>query len=55
MDFTIKMKEAMVLLHEACKMNDEWVKCRKCPFTDYCDAIEENGLGTPDDNDFLEF
>ena len=54
MDFTVKIKEAMELLHEACKMNDEWVDCAKCPFNEYCNAIEERGLGTPDDDDFLE-
>ena len=55
MDFIIKMKEAMVLLHEACRMNDEWNQCPFCPFVDYCDAIDGAGLGTPDDNEFLEF
>ena len=25
------------------------------PFNDYCDAIEEYGLGTPDEDDFIEF
>ena len=45
----------MQLLHEACKMNDEWAKCVYCPFNDYCDAIEEYGLGTPDEDDLIEF
>ena len=53
-DFTIKIKEAMTLLHEACKMNDEWVKCSKCPFNDYCDTLEEAGFGTPDEDEFIE-
>lgn len=54
MDFTIKIKEAMVLLHEACKMNDEWIYCTKCPFKDYCDTLEEAGFGTPDEDEFIE-
>ena len=54
MDFTVKIKEAMTLLHEACKMNDEWIKCSKCPFVDYCDTLEEAGFGTPDEDEFLE-
>ena len=53
MDYIIKMKEAMQFLHEACKMNEAWADCMHCPFGDYCDAMEEAGLGTPDDEDFL--
>ena len=55
MDFVTKMKEAMSMVHEACKLNDEWAKCTHCPFNDYCDAIEEYGLGTPDEDDFVKF
>lgn len=54
MDFTIKIKEAMTLLHEACKMNDEWINCYKCPFVEYCDALAGAGFGTPDEDEFLE-
>lgn len=54
MDFTIKMKEAMTMLHEACKANENWADCRFCPFSKYCDALEEAGFGTPDEEDFLE-
>ena len=55
MDYITKMKEAMQLLHEACKLNDEWAKCVHCPFTYYCDAMQEAGLGTPDKDNFIEF
>lgn len=54
MSFITKVKEAMELLHEACKMNDAWVNCADCPFVNYCDALEEAGLGTPDADDFLK-
>ena len=54
MDFTIKIKEAMELLHEACAMNEEWANCARCPFDDYCDALEEAGFGTPDQIGFLK-
>ena len=54
MNFTTKIKEAMVLLHEACKMNDEWIHCIECPFKDYCDTLEETGFGTPDEDEFIE-
>ena len=54
MDFISKMEEAMVLLQEACKMNDEWAKCNDCPFGDYCDTLEREGFGTPDEDTFLE-
>ena len=55
MDYITKIKEAMQLLHEACKMNEVWADCMHCPFGDYCDAMEEAGLGTPDDEKFIEF
>lgn len=54
MDFIIKIKEAMTLLHEACEMNDDRINCSKCPFVDYCDALEEAGFVTPDEDVFLE-
>ena len=53
MDFIIKMNEAMTMIHEACKLNDEWVKCGKCPFIEYCNVIEEAGFNTPDSDEFL--
>lgn len=55
MDFTIKIKEAMELLREACKMNNEWTNCAECPFYQFCVAIEEHGLGNPCDDIFLEY
>lgn len=52
MEFITKIKEAMELLHKACKMNDEWANCSKCPFLDYCNALEKAGFGTPDEEFF---
>lgn len=54
MEFIAKIKEAMELLHEACKMNEEWRNCQYCPFGDYCNSLEEAGFGTPDEVEFLE-
>ena len=31
MDFIVKIKEAMEMLQEACKMNEEWANCSDCP------------------------
>ena len=53
MDFTTKMNEAMVMLHEACKANKNWADCHKCPFDEYCDAFWEEGLPTPDEDKFI--
>lgn len=49
MSFVKAMKEAMKLIYAACKQNDEWANCYRCPFRDYCDVIEQAGMGTPDE------
>lgn len=54
MEFVEKIKEAMQMLHDACKMNDTWRNCKYCPFKDYCDVIEEACLGTPDEDGFID-
>ena len=54
MEFVEKIRQAMQMLHDACAMNDTWRNCQYCPFKDYCDAMEEADLGTPDDPSFLE-
>ena len=53
MDFVVKMNEAMVMLHEACKAKKNWTDCDKCPFDTYCDAFFDAGLDTPDTDEFL--
>ena len=53
MDFITKMNAAMIMLHEACKSNEYWTDCNKCPFDTYCDSFFEAGLPTPDDDKFL--
>ena len=50
-----KIKDAMVMLHENCSLNESWGNCYKCPFDEYCDAILHNGLGTPNEDDFINF
>lgn len=39
MDWTEKIKKAMVDLSNACKENHNWSDCYKCPFSRYCDCI----------------
>lgn len=52
-DFVERMREAMFVMQEACKLNDNWRDCMNCPFKVYCDVLEENGLGTPDEDRFM--
>ncbi len=55
MEFVEDMQKAMFDLVLACRKNEEWVNCKYCPFRKYCDVLEANGLGTPDDwRNFLE-
>lgn len=53
MDFIEAMKKALLALQHACSMNDQWVNCKVCPFSKYCDVIEEAGLGTPEGYDLI--
>ena len=53
MEFVEKIKEAMKMLHDACAMNDKWQNCKYCPFEEFCDAMEKDHLGTPDEEGFL--
>lgn len=39
MDWTEKIEKAMKDLANACKENDKWSDCYKCPFARYCDPI----------------
>ena len=55
MDYIEKMKEAMQMMHQACRMNENWSDCDKCPFDEYCDAIMRADLATPDGENFAEF
>ena len=50
-----EMKEAMMMLHEACRRNEYWNNCYQCPFDIYCDAMLRNDLGTPDEDGFINF
>ena len=52
-EFVEQMIEAMNVMQMACKGNDTWDDCQYCPFGTYCDVLEENGLGTPDEDRFL--
>lgn len=47
-NFVIVMVKAMVDLKNACAKNTSWRNCNLCPFEKYCDAIQHEGLSTPD-------
>lgn len=49
MDWTEKIEKAMRDLANACKENDKWSDCYKCPFTRYCDCIMMTYDSFPDD------
>lgn len=54
MDWTEKMIEAMRMLHEACKANEDWTECsERCPFDAYCDAFLSADLGVPSEEFFM--
>lgn len=42
------MKRAMQEIKDACATNGNWNDCWKCPFKEYCDALEEKGLDVPE-------
>ena len=55
MDWVAKMKTAMELVHSACTENTDWTKCKECPFTIYCDAINlAVSQKTPEDEGWIE-
>lgn len=47
MDWKQKMTEGMRLISEACNANDEWDKCKECPFDAYCTALMDENLIDP--------
>ena len=49
MDFINSMAEAIAMIQNACQLNTEWKNCEICPFRDYCDVLEYEELGTPDE------
>ncbi len=55
MDWVTKMKTGMELIHSACKENTDWTKCKECPFTNYCDAINlAISQKTPEEERWIE-
>lgn len=52
MTYIEAVNSAINALMDACAMNDEWKKCRECPFGNFCDLLEVAGWGTPDDEEF---
>ena len=49
MDWTKKIEKAMRDLSNACKENDSWGDCYKCPFARYCDILMMACDGYPDE------
>lgn len=49
MDWTKKIEKAMRDLSNACKENDSWGDCYKCPFARYCDCLMMACDGYPDE------
>ena len=49
MNWTEKIEKAMRDLSNACKENDSWGDCYKCPFARYCDILMMACNGYPDE------
>lgn len=46
--WVLQMDEAMALLQEACKANEEWDTCYEhCSFCEYCTALMDAKLVDP--------
>lgn len=54
MDWKDEMKKAMKAIATACSHNTDWTKCYLCPFYQYCNAIEKDGCGVPDEWGLIE-
>ena len=42
-----KIIEGMKLIKEGCSEQTEWRKCYDCPFSTYCELMEEFGYEIP--------
>ncbi len=47
-EFVMAITVAIEDLKNACAKNTSWRNCNICPFEEYCDAIQKDGLPTPD-------
>lgn len=47
MNWDEKIKEGMKLLKEGCSEQTEWRKCYDCPFSTFCELMEENNYEIP--------
>jgi hypothetical protein len=36
------IEQGMKMIGEGCSRNDDWTKCHKCPFDEYCTAINDS-------------
>lgn len=42
--WVVKMRLGMKMMREACKENEMWTECDKCPFDDICSVLEEKAI-----------
>lgn len=55
MDWIEKMKQAMELVHLACKENSESsTNCKECPFGTYCDLIFDEFFVSPNEERWIK-
>ena len=47
MDWKEKMDLGMKTIQEACKENEDWTKCKDCPFNEYCTTLMDAKLIDP--------
>ena len=47
-----EMREAMNAMKRACIKNHSWTDCYKCPFDEYCTALDNARLPTPTEDAF---
>ena len=54
MNWEKMIRMGMDLIAEGCKQNEEWTNCKNCPFTEICDIIINETMGSTPDELFLE-
>lgn len=48
MDWKNEIIEGMKTIKKICA-NNTWLDCIDCPFGEYCNILENNGYGVPED------
>ncbi len=47
-----KMITAMKMMKEACRSNDSWNGCEKCPFDSFCTMLQHHAIEVYDEDDY---